>query len=96
MKKNLMLVIHTEKTPSADYATGCGGKQARQATDALVQLILPRKTSNYFTISMSNCSLSFPAFHAHAPYYTVICGLSGSTFIFQRRLIRSIFFREKN
>ena len=26
------------------------------------------------------CSLSYPACSAHAPYYKVACGLSGSTF----------------
>jgi hypothetical protein len=28
------------------------------------------------------CSLSYPAFKAHAPYYFVICGLSGSNIFF--------------
>ena len=28
------------------------------------------------------CSLSYPACNAHAPYYIVICGLSGSTVFF--------------
>jgi hypothetical protein len=28
------------------------------------------------------CSLSYPARKAHAPYYIVICGLSGSTVFF--------------
>jgi hypothetical protein len=28
------------------------------------------------------CSLSYPACKAHAPYYIVICGLSGSTIFF--------------
>ena len=27
-------------------------------------------------------SLSYPAYNAHAPYYIVICGMSGSTIFF--------------
>jgi hypothetical protein len=33
------------------------------------------------------CSLSYPACKAHAPYYIVICGLSGCTKIFPHYLI---------
>ena len=32
---------------------------------------------------MRVCRLSYPVSNAHAPYYIVICGLSGSTLFFQ-------------
>jgi len=28
------------------------------------------------------CSISYPAFKAHAPYYSIICGMSGSAIFF--------------
>jgi hypothetical protein len=33
-------------------------------------------------VCLSVCSLSYPACKAHAPYYIVICGLSGCTIFF--------------
>jgi hypothetical protein len=33
----------------------------------------------YYIYCVCVCSLSYPARKAHAPYYIVICGLSGCT-----------------
>jgi hypothetical protein len=33
----------------------------------------------YYVFSVYVCSLSYPARKAHAPYYIVICGMSGFT-----------------
>ena len=41
----------------------------------------------------SVCSLSYPACNAHAPYYIVICGLSGSTIFFPHYLINDVILR---
>jgi hypothetical protein len=41
-----------------------------------------RTVSITYTESVCVCSLSYTAFKAHAPYYTVICGLFGSTIFF--------------
>jgi inorganic pyrophosphatase/exopolyphosphatase len=40
------------------------------------------------------CSLSYPARNAHAPYYIVNCGLSGST-IFSKVSHKQNDFRKK-
>ena len=39
-------------------------------------------TIRYRGNAITVCRLSYPAFKAHAPYYIVICGLSGSTIFF--------------
>jgi hypothetical protein len=41
-----------------------------------------RKKAIIITYSECVCSLSYPACKAHAPYYIVICGLSGCTIFF--------------
>jgi hypothetical protein len=41
------------------------------------------------------CSLSYPGRKAHAPYYIVICGLSGSTMFFPHYLINGAIFGKK-
>jgi len=40
------------------------------------------------------CNIRYPACKAHAPYYIVICGLSGSTIFFPRYLISGTIFRK--
>jgi hypothetical protein len=48
-------------------------------------------------ITYSECvsSLNHPACKAHAPYYIVICGLSGSTVFFPHDLINGTIFGKK-
>jgi hypothetical protein len=41
------------------------------------------------------CSLSYPAYKAHAPYYIVICGLPGLYHIFPHYLIKGTNFEKK-
>jgi hypothetical protein len=43
------------------------------------QWSLLRKSNKYYIFWVCVCNLSYPACKAHAPYYIVICGLSGST-----------------
>jgi hypothetical protein len=45
--------------------------------------VLPWKSNKYYAFWVCVCSLSYPASTAHAPYYTLICGLSGSTIFFR-------------
>ena len=40
------------------------------------------KSSKYYIFWVCVCSLSYPACEVTVPYYTVICGLSGSTTLF--------------
>jgi hypothetical protein len=48
-----------------------------------VTIVAVEKSNKYcITYSECACSLSYPACKAHAPYYNVICGLSGSNIIF--------------
>jgi hypothetical protein len=42
------------------------------------------------------CSLSYPAYKAYAPYYIVLCGLSGCTIYFSHHLINGTVFRKKS
>ena len=44
--------------------------------------IVALETNKYYIFWVCVYSLSHPAFKAHAPYYSVICGLSGSTILF--------------
>jgi hypothetical protein len=44
--------------------------------------LLPWKSNKYYILWVCVCSLSYPAYTAHAPYYIVICGLSGCTVFF--------------
>ena len=44
--------------------------------------MLPCKNNNYYLFWVYVCSFSYPARKAHAPYYIVICGLSGCTIVF--------------
>jgi len=44
--------------------------------------IVARKRKDYYTLWLCVCSLSSLAWNGHVPYYTVICGLSGSTIYF--------------
>ena len=44
---------------------------------------------------MCVCSLSYTACKAHAPYYIVICGLSGSTIFFPHILVKGAIFTQK-
>jgi hypothetical protein len=45
--------------------------------------LMPWKSSKYYIFPCVRvCSLSYPASKANAPYYIVICGLSGSTVFF--------------
>jgi hypothetical protein len=53
-----------------------------------------RKSNTYYIVWKCVCCLSYPACNAHAPYYIVICGLSGST-IFSHSLINSTTFRKR-
>jgi hypothetical protein len=46
-------------------------------------------------LSVCVCSLSYPACKAHASYYIVICGLSGSIHIFPHYLINGTIFGKK-
>jgi hypothetical protein len=45
------------------------------ASDGINQLW----SNEYYTLRVCVCSLSYPAWKAHASYYIVICGLSGCT-----------------
>ena len=40
------------------------------------------KSNKYYIVWVCVCSLSYPTCKAHAPYYIVICDLSGSTIFF--------------
>ena len=40
------------------------------------------KTIKFHVFSVCVCSLSFPEWKAHTPYYIVICGLPRSTLLF--------------
>jgi hypothetical protein len=40
---------------------------------------MPSKSNTHYIFRVCVCSFSYTALKAHAPYYTVICGLSGST-----------------
>jgi hypothetical protein len=61
----------------------------RQAMYEYVQRIIKARSRNHFcptkaiiitySVCVCVCSLDYPAWKAHAPYYTVICGLCGST-----------------
>jgi hypothetical protein len=44
-----------------------------------VTAIAVEKSNKYYIFSVCVCSLSYPSCKAHTPYYTVRCGLSGST-----------------
>ena len=48
------------------------------------QPLLQWKSSKYYTFCTCACRLSHPAYKQHAPYYTVICALSGSTTFFHK------------
>jgi hypothetical protein len=41
--------------------------------------IIAEEEQELFNVWAYVCSLSYPASKAHAPYYNVICGLSGCT-----------------
>jgi hypothetical protein len=45
--------------------------------------IVAVKNSKYQISRLCVCSLSYTACQAHAPYYTVTCGLSACTIFFQ-------------
>ena len=47
-----------------------------------LNFFLPWKTNKYYILWVCVCSLSYPLSTAHASYYIVICGLSGSTIFF--------------
>ena len=47
------------------------------------------------TYSTCLCSLRYPAYIAHAPYYTAICGLPRSTMFYPRYLIDGKIFGKK-
>jgi hypothetical protein len=47
------------------------------------------------TFSECVCSLSYPACKAHAPYYIVICGMSGSTVVFHIISQKTRFSKKK-
>ena len=48
-----------------------------------VTIFLPWNSNKYYIFWVCVCSLRYPACKAHASYYIVACGLSGSTIFFQ-------------
>ena len=52
-----------------------------------VTIVVEKQSVRY---SVCVCNVSYPACKAHAPYYVVICGLSGST-IFSHIINDTIF-----
>jgi hypothetical protein len=54
-----------------------------------------KKSNNYYMFWVSICSFSDTVLNAHAPYYIVICGLSGSNNIFSDYLINGTIFGGK-
>ena len=50
------------------------------------------KSSMYYLFWVCVCSLSYPACNAHAPYYIVICGVSGCTIFFPNYVINCTIF----
>ena len=56
--------------------------------------LLQRQSNNYYLFWLCVCSLSYPAYKTHAPYYIVICDLSGST-IFLNIISKGKIFRKK-
>ena len=58
-----------------------------------VTIVLPCKSNKYYVCCVY--SLSYPACEAHAPYYIVICGLSGSTIFSPHYLINGTTFGKK-
>ena len=47
-----------------------------------VQPLLQWKSNEYYILWACTCSLRYPARIAHAPYYIIICGLSGRKIFF--------------
>ena len=56
--------------------------------------MLPWKSNMHYIFCVSVYSLSYPACNVQAPYYVIICGLSGSTLFFHN-MINSKTFRIK-
>jgi hypothetical protein len=72
------------------FSQFCESAKKRDSGTLLINIILGRVRAAIFcrgktvTISCSLCvcSLKYPACNSRAPYYVVICGLSGCTLIF--------------
>jgi len=45
-------------------------------------MVAEEKSNEYYTFRVCVCGLSYPTWKAHAPYYFVTCGQSGSTIFF--------------
>jgi hypothetical protein len=50
--------------------------------------VLAAENNKHYVNRVCVCSLSYPAYKAHAPYDIVICGLSGSTVFIPHYLIK--------
>jgi hypothetical protein len=57
--------------------------------------LLQWKSNKYYIFWVCVCSLSYAACKAHAPYYIVICGLSGCTVFFPHYLINGTIFGKR-
>jgi hypothetical protein len=53
------------------------------------------ESNKYYIFWVCVCSLSFPECDAHAPYYSVICGLSDYTITFYTLTHKRCNFRDK-
>jgi hypothetical protein len=56
-----------------------------------VTIVIVEKSNKYYMFCMCVCSLSYPAYKAHAPSYIVICHLSGPTVFFLFTIHRILF-----
>ena len=62
---------------------------------AVLQLLLPWKSNSHYIFWVCVFSFTYPTCKAHAPYYMVVCDLSGCTnFFFSPNLINGTIFWE--
>jgi len=63
----------------SSYSLNKTGNLRINVTLERVRGVIVTVENNKYVCQVCVCSLSYPACKAHAPYHTVICGLSGCT-----------------